>query len=254
MSIMNKQLFSLTILLIGMLVSGFKNNTPIRHDSRVKFLIYNKNEVYDLIVHEGYFLIINFSNGERVKHLEFGDPSGWHVDRSRQDVVLLKATTPSVCTSLNITSSKKDYIFEICSKARDDAPENRVYSVNFIYPDLDADKMEDDYLYGEAMKDTGHGQAMNMKRRYVSKNYRISGDSSIAPQEVFNDGEKTYFNFSSHKNVKKLPEVTVMNSKTGKMMTLPRTYKKGHIIVDSMSDKFVLISKDNTKNVSVTRK
>ena len=225
MNIMNRDvIMMLMALLLLPLLSHARDVPPVRHDSRISYFIYDKNDVYDLNVHESYFTIIHFSKTEFIRKLEFGSPAGWYADWNASDPrvssVLLKTMNPNMCTNLNIQTTLRDYIFNVCSKSMNDSPESRTYSVNFIYPDsMENDSKDDDSLYAHDMHNSnmirGDRHMMSSERHMdnMYDRYRISGDDDVSPESVYSKDGNTYFYFPPRsKNPKKLPYVAEVSS------------------------------------------
>lgn len=103
-------------------------------DSRIKTYIYNKNDIYLLVLHFGFQSQIEFAKGEEVQTISFGDSYAWKVT-PLGNRLFIKPLERNIRTNMTIITNKRVYQFDLVSKEPIDGEEkDLVYVVRFFYP------------------------------------------------------------------------------------------------------------------------
>ena len=113
---------------------------PVASDSRVKTLVYNENDVYNLLTYYGFQSNIEFGPKETIETVSIGDRAGWQlVPAGRR--LFVRAVANELHTNMTVVTNMHAYQFDL--RATDPATvpqEELVYVIRFFYPD-DAEKM-----------------------------------------------------------------------------------------------------------------
>lgn len=114
--------------------SVYAQSFPITTDSRIKTLIFNENEVYQLKFHYGYQSFIEFSPDEEVEIISIGEAFPWRLTPAGHRL-FIRALEIDSHTNMTIITTKRTYQFDISSGEHDGrADEELIYSVRFFYP------------------------------------------------------------------------------------------------------------------------
>jgi type IV secretion system protein VirB9 len=187
-----KYFFTFFIIIFSVNIFAFVESRPIGHDSRIRVMVYNKDDVFKFVGHYGFQSTIELGKGETVVSISMGDTTSWQIIPSGNgNMITLKPIEKDATTNMMLITNKRSYIFELhAEEAYDIRDPNLVFNLRFIYP---GEEGSDDDLktYSAAIAtpvDLKHPEKYNF-------NYSISGDETIAPIKIFDDGEFTYLQF-----------------------------------------------------------
>ena len=161
-------------------------------EKKFRSFLYNPNEVYRYIGHYTYQGFIEFEQGETIGTISMGNPSLWLFESLGNRLFLKPVGEDGSETNMTVITSKKVYHFELMAReAKGIADKNLIFVVKFVYPD-------------EKEKNIVEFSKTNLSDepdlRDLSKynfNYQYTGEKSIAPSKVFDNGQFTYFQFSN---------------------------------------------------------
>lgn len=124
----------ITLLFIG---NGFAfAQTPITTDSRIRTLVYNPNEVYELKFYYNYQSFIEFSDDEEIEMISIGEAFAWRLTPSGKRI-FIRPLEVAAHTNMTIITNKRTYHFDIRSdEFTGKADEDLVYTVRFFYPQI----------------------------------------------------------------------------------------------------------------------
>ncbi len=115
-------------------VVAFDEDLPITRDTRIKTYIYNKNEVYLLVLHFGYQSHIEFAQGESVQTISVGDTFAWKIT-PMSNRIFIRPLEKNIKTNMTIITNKRTYQFDLVAKELEEGEEeDLVYQVKFFYP------------------------------------------------------------------------------------------------------------------------
>ncbi|MBM3580038.1 MAG: hypothetical protein FJX34_04635, partial [Alphaproteobacteria bacterium] len=110
--------------------------TPITTDSRIRTLVYNPNEVYELKFYYNYQSFIEFGDDEEIEMLSIGEAFAWRLTPSGRRL-FVRPLEISAHTNMTIITNKRTYHFDIRSdEFTGKADEDLVYTVRFFYPQI----------------------------------------------------------------------------------------------------------------------
>ncbi len=157
-----------------------------RVDSRLRYTSYHPDQVYRLNAAIGRACFIQFAEGEQMEKYYTGDSEAWEVGKHGNLVAIKpKADTPE--TNLIIsTNRERVYVFELALDKR--AP---MYGIRFSYPNEARKKAKTKQLKAALAQSIDPNRQGNRNHQYAG-----SGDTSIEPEEVFDNGSHTFMRFA----------------------------------------------------------
>lgn len=167
---------------------------PTAADPRIREVVYNPSQVYEIIGAYRFTTTIEFQKGETVQYLALGDTIAWQAHPMGRRVVL-KPVEPRAITNLTVVTDRRTYYFRLSAAPQKDE-RDAMYLVRFSYPaDLgiavnpDAERKAS---AGAAIDDT----ASRVKVRHC--NYSVSGSREIKLVRACDDGLFTYLEFAKN--------------------------------------------------------
>jgi type IV secretion system protein VirB9 len=192
-----KKIFQIICLIISInLINNiaFASQMPrfLGTEKKFRSFLYNPNEVYRYIGHYTYQGFIEFEQGESIGTISMGNPSLWLFESLGNRLFLKPVGEDGSETNMTVITSKRVYHFELMAReAKSIADKNLIFVVKFVYPD---EKEKNIVEYAK----TNLSDEPDL--RDLSKynfNYQYTGEKSIAPSKVFDNGQFTYFQFSN---------------------------------------------------------
>ena len=227
------------------------NVQPMATDSRIKTLVYNPGEVYQLTFIVGYQSLIEFAPGEAIQFFVFGESSPWSITalQGNTHTLILKAIDPDARTNFIVQTDQRKYIFDISSvvvSEEEDINSQLTYLVRFFYPEIEVDDIE---LYSANAPSLDTDLPVDMQSQIESSgdfysksiNYKYlyagTGDR-ILPISVFDDGARTFFKFPANNSL--VPAIFAFDQKSGRERRLKARVAAEYIVIDAIEDQFVL--------------
>lgn len=185
-------------------------------DSRIRTIVYNPNEVFQLKFHYGFQSFIEFAPDEDIEIISLGESYPWKITPIGKRL-FIRPIQVDVTTNMTIITTKRTYQFEITGLPYDErSNEDLVYSIKFFYPDegiktpkmpaKDSSSVSTDTISvkdGFALTNIERGDIINF-------NYTMAGDAkNIIPIKVFDDGKITYFQFPNNNLV--IPDISLVD-------------------------------------------
>ncbi|RWP57435.1 TrbG/VirB9 family P-type conjugative transfer protein [Mesorhizobium sp.] len=198
-------------------------------DSKVTSVVYQQNNVVKVAATYGISTMIIFDEDEKFETISLGDTESWQVSPSEKgNILFVKPIAKNVATNLNIVTTKRIYFIELHDFAPDAG--KKVFGVRFLYPDKDLNAA----LRKEAEHRASHPNVSNIDKANVNIDYSFSGDPSLKPSMIFDDGKKTFFKFSG-----RMPAIFAVNSDFSE--TLRNFRKEGeYLVVDGVATQYTL--------------
>lgn len=168
-----------------------QTSRPLPGDSRLHVITYNPNAVHQYKGYYEYQASILFGEGEEIKTISMGNPSGWQMVPSGRRLFLkpIADFPEDATTNMLLITNKRTYHFLLeAAETNDINDPNLVWQTSFIYPDEDGDILQ--VSSAPVEPDFSESGKYNFS-------YTISGSEYIAPIRIFDDGEFTYFQFPS---------------------------------------------------------
>lgn len=166
---------------------------PTTIDSRIKTIVYNENEIYDLKFFYGFQSFIEISDDEEIEMISLGEAFPWKITPVGKRI-FIRPIQIGANTNMMIITTKRIYQFQIQSGSYEEgADEELIYSVRFYYPDLTrryakSDKKEEKVKTFLELDKDGR----------LNFDYLMTGNiEDLAPVKVFDNGINTYFEFKN---------------------------------------------------------
>ena len=123
-------------LVLCMLALPSNAQTPITTDSRIRTLVYNPNEVYELKFYYNYQSFIEFSEDEEIEMISVGEAFAWRLTPAGKRL-FIRPLEIAAHTNMTIITNRRIYHFDIRSdEFTGKADEDLVYTVRFFYPQI----------------------------------------------------------------------------------------------------------------------
>lgn len=233
-----------TALALGLLftlpsMTAFASSpVPVATDSRIKTFVYSENDVFNVVAHYGYQSNIEFPATEQIETISVGNRMGWQIVTAGRRM-FIRPTLANARTNMTVVTSKRAYQFDLTAVPAVYSPnEELAYVIRFYYPDDKKNKvaqaaymddMSDDAIPG----DSGMGSAKASDGN--NYNYTYTGDGTVSPLKVYDNGSATYFKFSGSD----APKIYMVNGE-GKEVELASHAEKEFVVVDTVSAQFVV--------------
>lgn len=187
---------------------------------------YAPNQLYKIYCRAGYLTDLSLKKGETVTFVGGGDTSAWAVEKTTVDGVphiYIKPTVATNTTNLIITTNKRSY--QLILNTSDWY--NPMVMWTYGQEEQSAINLVEKKSTISEIK--GNVESLNF-------NYKISGQSSVRPVAIFDDGEKTILKFD--KIPKRLPSLFIRNK--GKIFMANYKIRDNCYIVDTVADEIEL--------------
>ncbi len=225
-------------------------NQPVAVDSRIKTLVYNPNEVFQLKFIVGYQSMIEAESDESIELILFGDPLPWNVKILNRRI-FIKALDPGVKTNMTIITTKRTYLLEISSSNLEDESfdDQLVYVVRFMYPEVEVDapklhKVRKPHLTSSLPQPGSiKPEKIINKLEGINLQYTFAGNAErITPERVFDNGKSTFMQFPNNNAL--IPAIYAVNT-NGTESLLRHRLENEYVVVDSIEYQFALRYKAN---------
>jgi type IV secretion system protein VirB9 len=201
-------------------------------EKKFRSYIYNPNDVYRYVGHYTYQGFIEFEDKETVSTISMGNPSLWLFEHLGNRLFLKPVGEDNSETNMTVITNKRVYHFELMAKeAKGITDKDLIFVVKFVYPD------EQDKNILEFPKTTPTDEPDLRDLSPYNFNYQYTGEPSIAPIRVFDNGEFTYFQFSK-KNAE-VPAIFAVDSEGFESLINFRA-AGSYIVVEKVGAQFTL--------------
>jgi type IV secretion system protein VirB9 len=202
---------------------------PGRTDSRVRDVVYNRDNVTAIDASYGTSTMIELQPDEKIETLALGDSIAWKVEPNRKgDIIFVKPVDKSAISNLNVVTDKRIYSFLLRSNTR--PPSGQIYAVRFRFPDAEADAR----LLTEAKQRAANPNLKDLNIANANSDYGYKGSSANKPVAVFDDGTKTWFRFEGE-----TPAIYIVDTDRNESLVNFRT-EGPYVIVDRVSPQWTL--------------
>ncbi len=189
-------------------------------DPRVQSVEYNAEQVVLLQAAPGYQISVEFAPDERIENVAVGDSGAWQATpNKRGDHLFVKPVQSGVTTNMTVLTDSRLYAFEL--RGLPGPQSDMAYTVRFRYP-------------GTATAATDGSEAAAGTQPARGR-YRLSGDRSIRPSGIDDDGAKTYIEWAAESA---LPAVYSVDAKGGESL-VNGNMRDGIFVIDSVVPRLV---------------
>ena len=242
---------------------------PITTDSRIKTLVYNANEVYQLKFYYGYQSFVEFANDEEIEMISIGESFSWRLTPAGKRL-FIRPLEIGAHTNMTIITNKRTYQFDISSAEYDGrADEELVYTVRFYYPEIGvplpipprlAQPNTPPNSQPNMSPNSGPKRMMDVVKtpippQFVGKplapevnlnkgsgqlnfRYSIVGISdNIVPLTIYDDGKETFFKFKNKNLI--VPTISIVDI-FGNEKPVGYAIREGFVAVETTAPQFTL--------------
>ena len=262
----------LNVILFLLIAIPCNAQTPITTDSRIRTLVYNPNEVYELKFYYNYQSFIEFSEDEEIEMISVGEAFAWRLTPAGKRL-FIRPLEIAAHTNMTIITNRRIYHFDIRSdEFTGKADEDLVYTVRFFYPQIgqplpippqlavpnvaarprkeknaSTNPLSNGDLTGvihtpipKARVDEGLPGMIdrNPENANLNFDYRFSGESdNIMPLKVYDDGNETHFQFANDNLV--IPTISAVDL-NGNETPLSYTIRDRYVVIPMVARQFTL--------------
>ena len=207
---------------------------PVRGiaDSRIRYALYNGDQVYRVWGFVGYQIDFEFEAGESFVGLGAGDLEGISY-YGTENHLFLKPKAARVATNLTVLTNRRRYQIDYTAAAQRPGPDDPdvMFAVRFTYPANPARAQAE-----QAAKrvDTALGDASAKRPQNID--YWYCGSPTIKPIAASDDGVHTRLRFAANAE---LPAIFVRNADATESL-LNFSMDSGDVVVHRVARQFVL--------------
>jgi len=203
-----------------------KQPVGLSSDQRIKQILYDPNQVTEIIGTYGYVTTIEFAPGEIITGRTFGDSIAWQTV-IRENHLYLKPVEPEASGNMTVVTNRHTYLFKLDSSNTD-----MTFMVRFKYPELNAGTGT-----GAAADKSVQRTGKNVNPADLNLNYAAAGHKSARPLlRVFDDGAFTYFQFAGQAD---LPAIYFLES-DGSESSVNVHRDGAYLVAERIARRFVL--------------
>lgn len=239
------------------------SQTPITTDSRIRTLVYNPNEVYELKFYYNYQSFIEFAEDEEIEMISIGEAFAWRLTPAGKRL-FVRPLEIAAHTNMTIITNRRTYHFDIRSdEFNGKADEDLIYTVRFFYPQagqplpippqLTTPNIAAKPIQNLTIKTPIPGAVVNEKlpglidrnpeQVEINFEYSLAGKSdNIVPLKVYDNGSETYFQFANDNLV--IPSISSVDA-SGNEQALTYIIRDSYVVVPTIARQFTLRLSDS---------
>lgn len=179
-------------------------------DARLQTIEYQTGQVFVIEAVPGYQATVLLAPDEQVQSVAVGDSAAWQVSVNKAgNQLFIKTSNDSFPTNMTVVTNVRLYAFELIPLSG--VSKVMPYTVQFKYPAL--------------MQTDGAGDLQDIVGRY-----RLSGNKSLWPFRIADDGNKTYLLWNPDQD---LPAVYARDV-SGKEALVNGNMRSGTYVIDAV--------------------
>ncbi|UWU26028.1 TrbG/VirB9 family P-type conjugative transfer protein (plasmid) [Rhizobium sp. CB3060] len=208
----------------------------VKADVRIRTVPFQRDNIIYLAGMMGVSTMIVFNDDEKIATVAMGDSVAWQAvpDQSKQ-YLFIKPLEPNAVTNMNVVTSKRVYNFMLTG-ATPGNTRNAVIKLRFSYPE-DAASVK---LLATAKENASmpNIKAALANPAGLNYDYGYKGAVDNRPTAMFDDGTKTFFQFSGE-----LPAFFAVKSDGHESLVNFRR-EGDYIVIDKVADQWTLRNGD----------
>lgn len=199
---------------------------------------YEPGEVYKVDTSPGFITTIELQPGEKLVSMAAGDTQRWILGNTlvgtgpkQRVVILLKPLSPHLQTNVVVTTNKRVYMLD----ARSFPGDSYQSGISWTYPNQELRDLEQTAQQTTGQQSTVANPSLNLGNLDFGYHIKtVQGSKpSWFPQQVFNDGKKTYIRFPDDLSTTNAPPLFIVEH--GNQVGLVNYRVKGdYYIVDRL--------------------
>jgi type IV secretion system protein VirB9 len=144
-------------------------------DPRIQTVDYDAGQVVQISAAPGYQVTLQFGADETIENVAVGDSTAWQVSANRNGGHLYLKPLLAIPTNMTVITNVRVYAFDLVPLPG--PTPDMAYTVRFTYPSA-----------------AGPLQSAEAEL-IVEGRYRLSGEQSLRPSRISDDGQHTYIEF-----------------------------------------------------------
>lgn len=181
-------------------VEAAKTPNPMLTDSRVRQVMFDSNQVYELVGTYGYQTSVEFAPDELVKVVTLGDSIAWQ-SVPYQNRIFIKPVEPDAVTNMTVITDKRTYYFKLNSAKTSGA--SLTFNVKFMYPNNQNGIVTAQVASPTSDAPAAQQSCSRVDPSAVNFNYSTASDrrGGIALKRAFDDGQFTCLLFAKNSEI-----------------------------------------------------
>lgn len=172
---MKHLLLVLALVLAAAPASAQVRPQPGQGDPRIQSVEYDADQVVQIQAAPGYQVTLELGSDEQIENVAVGDSGAWQVTANRiGSRIFIKPIQASVSTNMTVVTNVRTYAFELVPLGGPSP--DMAYWVRFRYP-------------APAGAQSAEAEVI------VEGRYRLSGERTLRPSRISDDGRHTYIEF-----------------------------------------------------------
>ena len=171
-------------------------------DKRIATLVYDPDEIVQIIGHQGIQSTVEFGPDERIENVAVGNSAAWEITPNRRaSLLFLKPLVRATRTNMTVVTDRHMYMFDLVAGPKDGSP---VYAMKFLYPN-------DKPAESEAPAQSAEAQVAPPPFSPAQLNFgwKTKGSDRLLPSKIFDDGKVLYLAWSREAS---LPAILTISS------------------------------------------
>lgn len=145
-------------------------------DPRIQSIEYDGSQVIQVQAAPGYQVTLELGSDEQIENIAVGDSGAWQVTANRNgDRLFVKPIQQGVATNMTVVTNVRVYAFELVPLPGPSP--DMAYTIRFRYPA------------------PATALASAEAEQIIEGRYRLSGESTLRPSRISDDGRHTYIEF-----------------------------------------------------------
>lgn len=224
-----KRLIALPLALL--MLTAARLPEPTGADGHIQSVPYQADQVVRLQGALGWQIMLEFAPDERIENVSIGDALAWQVTPNKKARNLfLKPLVKNAATNMTVVTDKRRYAFSLETRPR---AVSIPWVVRFDYPRELVEVIDEPPLPPALPLNFAYG---------------ITGDPSLRPSRVWDDGLMTYFEFSPDKAIP-----AIFAGGPGKDESMVNSSARGRVlVVQQTGARFTLRTGNQVATVTAT--
>ena len=241
------------LVLAGPVLAGLAlaASTPLLADRRIEQVVYSADAVVAVRAQSRVQTMIEFAPDEHIENIALGDSAAWQVTpNKRANLLFIKPLSTRTRTNMTVVTDQRRYLFDLVTAPASARP---VYVLRFAYPEQLVLPLANALAPGAgalppatAPLPGGAAPAApttltalpapppNSSARNTG--WRITGERSLQPSEVYDDGQATYLVWPEAND---LPAILAPAADGGEG-PVNFTIRAGTIVIDGVAPRYLL--------------
>lgn len=211
-------------------------------DPRIRRQVYDRDAITAVPSAADHQVMIEFAPGEHIENVAVGDASRWQVTPNRKaEILFVKALLPTGHSNMTVVTDRRRYLFDLVALPA--TAKGAIYNLRFGYRDepFDLASAAPAADASEAAPTATPSPLPQVPPPIPRQTrYSYTGSQPLAPLRVYDDGQSTYFRWSS---AIALPSIAAVNG-DGREEIVSPVARGDDLVVDLVAPGFVLRSGD----------